>query len=81
MRTLKKSLKWHMHLVAVALHQLEAVQTIRLQLRHLSDPRLVRSGEILMSDPRDSRTLAQLCKRDWGRESVRSKDCSNNGSE
>ena len=62
LRTLKKSVKWQMHLVAVILHQLEAVQTIPLQLPHLSDPRLVRIAEILMSDPRDSRTLAQLCK-------------------
>ena len=62
MRTLKKSVKWQMHLVAVILHQLEAVQTVPLQLPHLSDPRLVRIAEILMSDPRDSRTLTQLCK-------------------
>ena len=61
-RTLKKSVKWQMHLVAVILHQLEVVQTIPLQLPHLSDPRLVRIAEILMSDPRDSRTLAELCK-------------------
>jgi AraC-like DNA-binding protein len=62
MRTLKKSVKWQMHLVAVILHQLKAVQTIPLQLPHLSDPRLVRIAEILMNDPRDSRTFAQLCK-------------------
>ena len=62
-RTLKKSVKWQMHLIAVILHQLEAVQTIPLQLPHLSDARLVRISEILMSDPRDSRTLAQLCKK------------------
>jgi len=61
-RTLKKSVKWQMHLVAVILHQLEEVQTIPLQLPHLSDPRLVRIAEILMSDLCDSRTLAQLCK-------------------
>ena len=61
-RTLKKSVRWQMHLVAVILHQLAAVQTIPLQLPHLSDPRLVRIAEILISDPRDSRTLAQLCK-------------------
>ncbi len=60
-RTLKQSVKWQMHLVAVTLHQLEAVQTIPLQLPQLSDPRLVRIAEILMSDPRDSRTLAELC--------------------
>jgi AraC-like DNA-binding protein len=62
-RSLKKSVKWQMHLLAVILHQLEAVQTIPLQLPHLSDPRLVRIAEILMSDPRDPRTLAQLCKK------------------
>lgn len=61
-RTLKKSVKWQMHLVAVILHQLEAVQMIPLQLPHLSDPRLVRIAEILTADPRDSRTPAQLCK-------------------
>jgi AraC-like DNA-binding protein len=61
-RSLKKSVKWQMHLVAVILHQLEAVQTIPLQLPHLSDPRLVRIAEILINDPRDPRTLAQLCK-------------------
>jgi AraC-like DNA-binding protein len=61
-RSLKKKVKWQAHLVAVILHQLEAVQTIPLQLPHLSDPRLVRIAEILISDPRDPRTLAQLCK-------------------
>ncbi len=60
--TLKKSVKWQMHLLAVILHQLETVQKIPLQLPHLSDPRLVRIAEILISDPRDSRTLSQLCK-------------------
>ncbi|MGB0012974.1 MAG: helix-turn-helix transcriptional regulator [Candidatus Sulfotelmatobacter sp.] len=61
-RTLKKSVKWQVHLVAIILHQLEAVQMIPLQLPHLCDPRLVRIAEILTGDPRDSRTLAQLCK-------------------
>lgn len=61
-RTLKKSVKWQMHMVEVILHQLEAVQMIPLQLPHLSDPRLFRIAEILTADPRDSRTLAQLCK-------------------
>jgi AraC-like DNA-binding protein len=60
---LKKTVEWQAHLVAVILHQLEAVQTIPLQLPHLSDPRLVRIAEILMRNPRDCRTLAQLCKR------------------
>jgi len=62
-RALKKTVKWQMHLVAIILDQLEAVQTIPLQLPHLSDPRLLRIAEILINDPRDSRTLAQLCQR------------------
>jgi AraC-like DNA-binding protein len=60
--TLKTSVKWQGHLVAVILHQLQAVHTIPLQLPHLSDPRLVRIADILTRDPRDARTLAQLCK-------------------
>jgi len=60
--TLKKAVKWQAHLVAVILHQLDAVQTIPLQLPHLADPRLVRIAKILMGDPRDCRTLAQLCR-------------------
>jgi|SRR5581483_11063908 len=59
---LKRSVKWQMHLIAVILHQLEAVKTVPLQLPHLSDPRLVRIAKILANDCRDPRTLAQLCK-------------------
>lgn len=62
-RTLKKSVEWQKHMVAVILHQLKSVQMVPLQLPTLSDPRLLRIGEILMRDPRDSRTLTQLCKR------------------
>jgi AraC-like DNA-binding protein len=61
-RTLKKTVKWQAHLIAVILYQMEAVQTIPLQLPHLSDPRLARIAEILVRDPRDGRTLAQLCR-------------------
>jgi AraC-like DNA-binding protein/mannose-6-phosphate isomerase-like protein (cupin superfamily) len=62
LRTLRKSVQWQVHLIAIILHQLEAVQTVPLQLPHLSDPRLVRIAEIFIRDPRDSRTLAQLCR-------------------
>ena len=62
LRTLKKTVNWQQHLIAVILHQLEAVQMVPLQLPHLSDPRLVRIAEIFMKDPRDDRTLAQLCR-------------------
>ena len=62
LRTLRKSVQWQVHLISIILHQLEAVQTVPLQLPHLSDPRLVRIGEIFIRNPRDSRTLAQLCR-------------------
>jgi AraC-like DNA-binding protein len=62
LHALKQTVNWQAHLVAVILHQLEAAPTIPLQLPHLSDPRLVRIAESLVVDPRDSRTLAQLCK-------------------
>jgi AraC-like DNA-binding protein len=62
LRTLRKSVQWQVHLIAIILHQLEAVQTVPLQLPHLSDPWLVRSAEIFITNPRDSRTLAQLCR-------------------
>lgn len=58
---LKKCVRWQSHLIGVILHQLEMVQTVPLQLPHLSDARLVRIANILMQDPSDSRTLAQLC--------------------
>ena len=61
LQSLKRSVKWQQHLIAVILHQLKTVQTVPLQLPHLSDPRLVRIAEIFMKDPRDDRTLAQLC--------------------
>lgn len=61
-RILKKTVKWEAHLAAVILHQLEAMQTIPLQLPHLSDARLVRIAEILMNDPCDCRTLLQICR-------------------
>jgi AraC-like DNA-binding protein len=62
LQTLKSTVKWHEHLIAIILHQLEVVQTVPLQLPHLSDPRLVRIAEILIKDPRDSRPLAQLSR-------------------
>jgi AraC-like DNA-binding protein len=59
---LRKTVKWQAHLVAVILHQLEAAPTIPLQLPNLSDPRLVRIAEMLVTDPCDGRTLAELCR-------------------
>lgn len=61
-RALRKNVRWQEHLIAVILHQLETVQTVPLQLPHLSDPRLVRIAEIFGRNPGDARTLAQLCR-------------------
>jgi AraC-like DNA-binding protein len=61
-RALKNTVKWQANLIAVILHQLEAAPTIPLQLPHLTDPRLVHIAEMLMKDPRDNRTLAELCR-------------------
>lgn len=62
LRALKRTVKWHQHLIAVILHQLQAVRMVPLQLPHLSDPRTVRIAQILMTDPADGRTLTQLCR-------------------
>jgi AraC-like DNA-binding protein len=59
---LKTTVKWQEHLIGIILHQLEAVRMVPLQLPHLSDPRAVRIAEILVRDPGDARTLAQLCR-------------------
>jgi mannose-6-phosphate isomerase-like protein (cupin superfamily) len=68
LRRLRNSVRWQVHLIAIILHQLEAVQTVPLQLPHLSDPRLVRIAEIFIKNPCDSRTLAQLCRVSGGQQ-------------
>ena len=62
LRSLKKTVKWQGHVIAVILHQLRTVQTVPLQLPHLLDPRAVRVADMLIKDPSDRRTLAHLCK-------------------
>jgi AraC-like DNA-binding protein len=60
-RTLKRSTRWQHHLIQIILDQLQTVQMVPLQLPHLSDPRAVRIAEVLMADPGNGRTLAQIC--------------------
>lgn len=62
-RSLKKSIQWQRRLIGVIVDQLEVVQTLPLQLPHLSDARAVRVANALLADPGDRRTLSQLCKR------------------
>ena len=51
------------HLIGVILEQLKVVQTIPLQLPHLSDPRAVRVAGTFAANAADRRTLAQMCKK------------------
>lgn len=59
---LKKKVKSQRHLIDVILDQLEAFQTVPLQLPSPSDPRARRLAEVLLTDPSDARPLIQLCK-------------------
>ena len=59
---LKKSTPWQRHLIDLIIDQLEIIQMVPLQLPHLSDPRALRVAKILLANPSNARTLAQLCK-------------------
>lgn len=59
---LRKGVKRHRHLIDILIDQLEIVQTVPLQLPHLSDPRAMKVAKVLTDNPSDSRTLAQICK-------------------
>jgi AraC-like DNA-binding protein len=59
---LRRTVKWEEQLIGVILHQLRTVRMVPLQLPHLSDRRVVRITDILVRDPSDARTLAQLCR-------------------
>lgn len=59
---LKKRIRPQQHLIDIVIDQLQAVQMLPLQLPHLSDPRAVRVTEVLMANPGNSRTLAQICR-------------------
>ena len=50
------------HLIDLVIDQLEEIQTVPLQLPHLSDPRARRVAEILLADPTNARNLSQLCR-------------------
>ena len=52
----------HRHLIDVITDQFEAIEMVPLQLPNLSDPRAQRVTEALVSNPSDSRTLAELAR-------------------
>jgi AraC-like DNA-binding protein/quercetin dioxygenase-like cupin family protein len=59
---LRKRIKWQRHLIEVIVDQMEAVQTVPLQLPNLSDPRALRVADLLIADPSNQRPLGQICK-------------------
>lgn len=59
----RKTKKSGKHLIGVILDQLEGIETVPLQLPHLSDPRGRRVAELLTAHPSDRRTLAEICKK------------------
>jgi AraC-like DNA-binding protein/quercetin dioxygenase-like cupin family protein len=59
---LRKTRLRQRHLIEVVIDQLETVQMVPLQLPHLSDSRALRVAEVLMTDPGNRQTLAQICK-------------------
>lgn len=61
-RALRKTTLRQRHLIEVITDQLETVQMVPLQLPHLADPRALRIAEMLMADPGNNQTLAQICK-------------------
>ena len=60
---LTKTVLWQRHLVQVILDLLRTIQMVPLQLPNPSDSRARRVAELLLADPGDGTTLAQLCKR------------------
>jgi AraC-like DNA-binding protein len=50
------------HLIDLIVDQLEAIQTVSLQLPDPSDSRALRVAGVLLSDPGDQRTLTEICK-------------------
>ena len=60
---LKRRVPRQRHLIDLITDQLEAIQTVPLQLPHLSDPRACHVAEILLADPANTQKLSQLCRK------------------
>lgn len=60
---LKRKVRRQDHIIELIIDQLEAIQMVPLQLPHPSDPRAVRVANVLLSNPGDSQTLAQVCNK------------------
>jgi AraC-like DNA-binding protein/quercetin dioxygenase-like cupin family protein len=59
---LTKKVAQQRHLIEIILDQLDAIQTVPLQLPNVSDARACRIMKILHDDPSDSRPLSELCR-------------------
>jgi len=57
---LRRCIPWHSHLIDVILDQLCVIDVVPLQLPLPRDPRALRVAEVLVANPSDQRTLAQL---------------------
>jgi AraC-like DNA-binding protein/quercetin dioxygenase-like cupin family protein len=60
---LKRSNLQQLHLIEVITDQLQAIETVPLQLANPSDARASRLATMMMANPGDRRTLSQLCQR------------------
>jgi AraC-like DNA-binding protein len=60
---LTRRIRTQARLIDVIVDQLEAVQSIPLQLPNPSDARAVRVAEILSKDPSDARPMEEICRR------------------
>jgi AraC-like DNA-binding protein len=60
--SLNKKIKMHGHMIDLILDQLEALQTVPLQLPNPSDARALRVAKVLLADPSDRRPLNGICK-------------------
>jgi AraC-like DNA-binding protein/quercetin dioxygenase-like cupin family protein len=60
--SLNRAVRAQGHLIAVIIHQLEAIPMVPLQLPNPSDPRALRVAELLSAGPSDGRTLVRVCK-------------------
>ncbi len=54
--------KKHQHLIDMLIDQFEGIETIPLQLPAVADPRAARVAKMLLANPADQRTHAQLCR-------------------
>src|SRR5579864_518297 len=59
---LTKKISQQRHLIEIIVDQLDAIQTVPLQLPNVSDARASRIARILLDDPSDSRPLSELCR-------------------